>query len=84
LADIHGDIENRPAYNLDQFRLRTAELVVKSPQSSPNGMGVVDLDDRRPEAGSSIALLMVDLHQEAAVVCKEIRLDDPNIGQGRG
>jgi hypothetical protein len=43
-------------------------------------MGVVYLDHGRPEAGSSIALLLVDLHQEAAAVSEEIRLDDPNVG----
>ena len=84
MADVHGDIENLSAYDLDQLRLGTAELVVKASQGPPNRMRVVYLDDRRPETRPSIALLMVDLHQEAAVVCEEIRLDEPNIGQGCG
>jgi hypothetical protein len=79
-ADIHGDIENRPAHDLDQLRLRTAELVVKASQGAPHGMGVVYLDDGRPETLPSIALLLVDLHQEAAVISKEIRFDDANLG----
>jgi hypothetical protein len=43
-------------------------------------MGVVYLDDRRPETRPSIALLLVDLRQEAAAVYKDVRFDDANIG----
>jgi hypothetical protein len=42
-------------------------------------MGVVYLDDRRPETLPSIALLLVDLHQEAAFICKDVRFDDSNL-----
>jgi len=75
-------VEQCAAGAAHEFSLGLRLLVVQAAQHAAGGAGVVVLHERQLDAGVAEALGVIRLHEEAALVVDELRLDDDHTAKG--
>src|SRR6516162_1323160 len=82
-ADVHGNVEHLAAHHPAKLCLRVAQLVVQAAQYSKRRARVVVLHKRLVNPGSSHSVGPVGLHEEAARIVMNTRLEEQDTRKRR-
>jgi len=80
-ADVHGDIENLTPRDPAELGLRVAKLIMQPAQHPARGMGMIVLHERLANSRLGESVLAVGLHEEAARIFEDPRLDEEYSGK---
>src|SRR5438445_2078765 len=81
--DVDGDVEDLSAHRAHQLPLRSRSLRMQAAQRPPHRARVVVLHEVVGDAALAVARGMERLHEEAAGVAEDVRLDDQHPRQLR-
>jgi len=80
--DIQHHVENAAGHGINQLALGMFQLVVKPPDASLAGVGVVVLDKRRADAFISVSGLMIGFQEKTAVVLEHLWFHQNHFAKG--
>ena len=79
-AAVHGDVIHFALGHADQLALRVVLLEVQTAQHAAGGAALVVLHELFVDAGFCELILLIRLHEIAAVIAEHLRLNDHNTG----